>query len=327
MAIEDVRVLRSLQMAERMGDKQTKQITATQELLIICDAKDPPFGEILEDESSWPKLGGPLPQVDDELELTLSGKRVYCTSRDLSYYKDNERAVVMTVRYEGKDPADDDQPEPPDAGDPNAYKRVTISSTQITQPCLGFRSGAPGDAERAGNGQNIVEKPAINSAGDPVDGLEEETSLLKISYTNTQVPFPNFERLRFYVNKCNAGLWNVLGLGCSFYTVRCTGFSAEYDQKNSVWSVTVEFFYNPKGWEIRFYDVGFNEIVDGKRKAILDVAGNPVSKPVALDGTGKAVAISTSYDTETGVPADPATRVIYPYPALDLSALFIAARI
>lgn len=326
MAITDVRLLRTLRITEQKGDKQTTQYTATEDYLLIHDEKNPSFSVALKDASAWPNLGGQkLPQIDDE--VLVNGTRFYCSARDLAYYQDNERALVMTVRYEAKDENDDDQPEPPNSADPSAWKRVTIASTQITEPCRGYRS--VGDAERAGNGQNVTQKPAINSAGDPVDGIEEETSLVRLSYTNTQVPAlrVNFERLRFFVNKCNTGVFNPLNLGASFYTVKCTGFSAEYDQKNNVWSVAVEFLYNPKGWEIRFYDVGFNEIVDGKRRAILDLAGNPVSKPVALNGAGQAVAINTSFDTETGVPAEPAMRVIYPYEAVDLTGIFQQAGI
>jgi hypothetical protein len=47
--------------------------------------------------------------------------------------------------------------------------------------------------------------------------------------------------------------------------------------------------YDPKKWVVTYYDAGFNEIVDGKRRAILDVQGNPVSKPVPLNGNGVAV--------------------------------------
>lgn len=326
MSLSDVRLLRTLRITEQKGDKQTKQYTATEDYLLIHSQKNPSFAAALADESTWPNLNGQkLPQIDDEVQL--NGIRFYCSARDLAYYQDNERALVMTVRYDAKDEDDDNQPEPPNSADPNAWKRVTIASTQITEPCRGYRSYA--DSQRAGNGQAVDQKPAINSAGDPVDGIEEESSLIRLAYTNTQVPAlrVNFERLRFFVNKCNTGVFNPLNLGASFYTVKCTGFSAEYDQKNNVWSVTVEFLYNPKGWQITFYDVGFNEIVDGKRRAILDLAGNPVSKPVALDGAGKAVAINTGYDTETGVPAEPAVRTIWPYEAVDLSTLFAQAGI
>lgn len=324
MAITDVRWLRTLRITEQKGDKQTKQYTANEDYLILHDQKNPSFAVILADESSWPNINGnQLPQIDDEVQV--NGIRFYCSARDLAYYQDNERAVVMTVRYDAKGEEGDQQPDPPNSGDPDAWKRVTIATTQVSEPCRGYRS--LGDAAAAINNADIKERPAINSAGDPVDGIEEESSLLRLTYTNTQAVNPNFERLRFYTNTCNQDVWNILGMACEPYSVRCTGFSADYDQRNNVWSVTVEFLYNPKTWEIRFYDVGFNEIVDGKRRAILDVAGNPVSKPVALDGAGQAVPISTSYNTETGVPAEPGIRYIFPYKAVDLSQLFPESRI
>jgi hypothetical protein len=316
MALTDVRVLRSLTLTEAKGEKGSVQYSGSQELLILSDTKDPSFSGILADATSWPKLGGPLPQIDDE-EL-VNGVKLYVTSRELSYYKDNERAVVMAVRYDAKD-EDAGSEGDPTSGDQDAWQRIQVQSVDVTSPARGFRSLAA-----ANDGKAADQKPAINSAGDPVDGLEEETSMLRFTYTNTNVSNPNFELLHSYVNKCNFGLLRVLGISLSFYTLRCTGFNAQYDQKNNVWSVTVELLYNPDGWEIRFYDVGFNEIVNGQRVAIVDKAGNPVSSPVALDGNGQAVVPGVVLENEA---AGPAMRVLYPYICTNLETLFTNARI
>ena len=317
MAITDARILRSVKITETKGEKGSIQYSATEDYLVICDQKNPNFSDIMEDATTWPNLGGgKLPQIDDE--ITLSGKTLYVTSRDLSYYKDNERAVVMSVRYDAKDDEAGGGGDP-SSGDQDAWQRIQVQSADVSKPARGWRS-LDGSKDAAA----ASAKPAINSAGDPVDGLEEESSMLRFTYTNTIAANPNFDALSLYCNKCNFSGMTILGVPCSYYTLRCTGFNAQYDQKNNTWSVTVEILYNPDGWEIRFYDAGFNEIVDGERQAILDKRGNPISSPCALNGNGRAAAPEVITDSEAG---GPAMRVFYPYVSTDLQNMFNQARI
>jgi hypothetical protein len=316
MAIIDARVLRSAKLTEAKSDKGSIQFSASEELLILCDAKDPTFSDILENTATWPNLfNRRLPQLDDQ--LVVRGKTLYVTTRDLSYYKDNERAVVMSVRYDAKDEEAGGGGDP-GGGDQEAWARVTVQSVTVTKPARGYKSlNATVDADPR------LQRPPVNSVGEPVDGLEEEASLLRFSYTNTIAQNPNFRALAGYVNKCNRGLLTILGVSCSFYTVRCTGFNAQYDQKNNVWSVTVELLYNPQGWEITYYNVGFNEVINGRRRAIVDFRGNPISSPVPLraDGTAELPGIDDSESSETAGGAS-STRVLYPYISTDLQSLF-----
>lgn len=317
MAISDARVLRSLRLTEQKADKGSIQFSATEDYLLLFDAKNPLFQEALDDATTWDNLGNKkLPQIDDE--VTISGTTLYCTSRELQAYEDNDRSLVMSVRYDSKDAEAGGEGEP--GGDPEAWKRLQVQSVDLDVPARGWRGlGSANDANP------ITAKPAINSAGDPVDGLTKQTSMLRFTYTNTIARNPNFEALTDYVNKCNFGGMTLLGIGMSSYTVRCTGFNASYDQKNNTWSVTVELLYNPRGWEISFYDAGFNEIdANGDRVAILDKRGNPVSSPVALDGQGKAVVPQVIEDQEN---RGPFVRLLYPYIATELQNMFKNARI
>lgn len=311
MAITDVRILRSLKISESKSDKQTVQLSATQDLLFIADTKDPAFNAILEDDNTWPNLGNEkVPQLDDE--TVVKGVTLYVTSRELSYYKDNERAVVMAIRYDAK-ANEDTEPEKPQGTDPETWKKITVTSQQMTKPAIGWptRGAMPaenGDGE--GNG-------AQNSAGDPVDGLEEDCGMVKLTYTNTQVLDSVFAQLQRYTNRCNEGAF----LGGDDYTVRMVGWNAEYDQKNNVWAVSVEFLYNPDGWQIQYFDAGYNEVIGSERRAILDKAGNPVSKPVPLNGQGQAQSINPSPSGDDK-PTEPVTLELYPYKIADMTALF-----
>ena len=300
MAIVDARQLRSLTLSESKGDKQTIQRSATEEFLIVADAKDPPFGDILNNKNLFVNLGNnPLPQVNDE--FTTGGITLVVNSRELSHYKDNERAVIMKVRYDGKP----EGPEPPEPQltEPTTWQRITIQTQSATKPAVGWSDLADVPAF-----SNAGQLPASNSAGDPVDGLEEESALVRLTYTNTQVLSPRFDQLLRYTNTCNNGEF----LGGPEYSVRMTGWNGEYDQKNNVWTIGIEFLYKPDLWEIQFFDAGFNEVVDGERKAILDQAGNPVGQPVPLDGNGAALPIGS----------EPYTRYLYPYQKVNMSQIF-----
>lgn len=316
MAMTDARVLRSLRVSEQKGDKGSIQRSATEQYLLLFDQKNPSFQEALDDSTTWGNLGDKkLPQIDDE--IIVSGTTLYCNSRELSAYEDNERALVMSVRYDAKDAEAGGEGDP--GTDPEAWQRIQIQSVDVEKPARGWRGlDATIDAKRES------EKPAINSAGDPVDGLQEQCSMLRFTYTNTIARNPNFSALHGYVNKCNVFQMKILGIFMSYYTVRCTGFNASYDQKNNTWSVTVELLYNPDGWELRFYDAGFNEIIDGNRVAILDKRGNPVSSPVGLNGQGRAAATFPIEDEEF---LGPAMRVLYPYISTELANIFTDAGI
>ncbi len=300
MALIDARLLRSLELSESKGDKGTKQHSATQKFLIIADSKDPSFGEILNDTTPWTNLGGrPLPQIDDE--VVEGGLTFVVNSRELSHYKDNERAVVMSVRYDAK-PEGPGLPEPQGI-EPTTWQQITITTQGVTKPALGWSDLADVPAF-----SNAGQLPARNSAGDPVDGLEEESALVKLTYTNTQVLNPRFDQLLRYTNTCNDGEF----LGGPEYSVRMAGWNGEYDQKNNVWTVSIEFLYKPDLWEIEYFDAGFNEVVGGERKAILDQAGNPVGQPVPLDNNGAALPIGS----------EPYTRYLYPYQKVNMAQIF-----
>lgn len=307
MALTDARVIRTQTFTESKDNKQAIQLVAVEEYLIVSSTKDPNFGDILNDTATYANLGNnALPQLSKQ--IVVGGRDLYCVSRELKYYKDNERAVLMTVRYESRE-QDSNEPEKPSETEPDTWQRITVSSQSITKPAKGWNALAdvPGPAA------NDTGTTALNSAKEPVDGLEEDYSLVKLSYTNTAVASPNFEQLLQHVNVCNSTTF----LGGGEYSVRVMGFSAEYDQKNQVWSVTLEFLYNPDSWVIKYYDVGFNTNVGGERQAVLDKKGNPVSKPVPLDNNGGELPIGS----------DPYELELYPYPKADLTQIFTACGI
>lgn len=278
MAIRTVRQLRSFRFTEKKSDKGSIQYSGSVELLIICDAA-PDFGAIKNNTDTWTEFfNRPIPQINDN--ENVGGILFFVTSRDFEYYDDeNEFCVKATIQYDSKPETDNDEENKTD--EERTWLKISIQSLQERRPASESNQDDPNEPIR----------PPLNSAGDPVDGLEEDTALLRLTFTNTNVEEPDFPKLFTYLNTCNQTEF----LGAEPYTLRVTGYGADFDQKNQVWSVSVEWTYNPADWKIRYFDVGFHETPGSSgsqsRIAIMDKAGNPVSKPVPLnpDGTAKAV--------------------------------------
>ena len=309
MAILDVRRLRKLQLTETVSEKGVVTIAGTEELLVVLDDSTTTFGDIATDTNAWPKIGGAIPRLFTA--VPYAGTTLYATSRKFGYPDaDNDRIISLTINYESRELEDENEEEP--KPDDSITPDMTVQSVISTVPATGWadRENVPDFTDTSDNGQ-----PALNSAFDPVDGLTEELSMVKMVYTNTICPDPNFSALIAYANTCNDGSF----LGGGDYTVKCNGYSCDYDPKTALWSVSVEFLYNPKGWQIDYYDVGYNELENVfKRKAIVDFpAGNPVSKPVALNNDG----------TAKDVGEEPDVRKLYPYKTADFANLFSNCRI
>lgn len=313
MAIQDVRRLRKLQLTETVSDDGIITVSGTEELLVLLDDPTTTFGDIASDTNVWAKIGGPIPRLFTI--VPYAGTTLYATSRKFGYPDaDNDRLISLTINYETRkleDEGEGEKPKPDASGD-SVTPDMTMQTVIATVPARGWfdRVNVPDFTDTSDNGQ-----PALNSAFDPVDGLTAETSMVKMTYTNTICEDPNFSALLAYTNTCNSGSF----LGGADYTIKCNGYTCDYDPKTALWNVSVEFLYNPKGWQIEYYDAGFNELSPTvfDRKAITDIPGNPVTKPVALNNDG----------TAKNPGEEPDIRKLYPYKTADFRDLFSTCRI
>lgn len=130
----------------------------------------------------------------------------------------------------------------------------------------------------------------VNSAGDPLEGAEKEYSEWRIQINGNRQSF-NYGQAMTYVNAVNSDAW----CGALPGTLKCMSISGsrEVEQVNNAevpyWQVSVELAYRVEGWTLKLWDVGYNQIVSGKRKKVLDALNEPVSDPVALsNGVAKA---------------------------------------
>lgn len=180
-------------------------------------------------------------------------------------------------------------------------------------------NGIPEDSWTAGGSVTTgpvfedVDGDAIaNTAGDALEGLEREND--DISWTLTKCfPDLSWQSLRIsHSNHTNsaiwqggeAGEWKVNFRGAAKKEIATTtqgtqsaaasqgsGDAAAYQGTESTvtyWETSWEFRYRSGGWSLQPWNVGFNEIKDGYKVAILDSEGKPVSQPVALTEAGAA---------------------------------------
>lgn len=282
MAFYDVVVLYEDAFEESKGGQDRGTFTIKRTLLAKSNTPNPSFVTIGNSTTAWPGLGGePIDQLNSL--RNFDGILARCSSRRFGWYDGTESGVKIDLTYEGLSSyqnTDSGGSEQPRTLETVTWRRLSISTSQISVPATDEK------------GQGFC-----NSAGDPVDGLEEETALATLKYTNEFNPNPALHRIFYWMNRCNDRTY----LGAAEYTLRVTGFSAEFDDKSMLWKVALELTYNPKTWEISYYDAGYNEIADIgggvlRKRAILDDRGNPVTSPVPLDGQGAAKAAEVPDD-------------------------------
>lgn len=317
MAFYDVVLLYEDAFEESKSGKDRGTFTINRTLLAKSDTKNPSFVTIGTSTAGWPGLGGePIDQLN--ALRNFDGIIARCSSRKFSWLEGTESGVKIDLVYEGLSPYENTESggsAQPRTLETVTWRRIGISTSQITVPA----TNGLDDPEYNG-------KTFTNSAGDPVDGLEEESALAVLKYTNEYNPSPALHRIWYWLNSCNDKEF----LGAPPYSLRVTGFSADFEDKSMLWKTALELTFNPKTWEIPFYDAGFNEIVaDGPnlvRKAILDINGNPVTQPVPLNGLGGQAVIEypISQIAEKGVAkvmGNAATLYGAPYPRRDFNLM------
>lgn len=163
---------------------------------------------------------------------------------------------------------------------------------------------------------NDVMRPMVNSAYDPIKGLQVDEALQKIVIKGNRAVFPS---------ALAAALTNCVNfdsfLGFPPDHVKCQGISGElkFEVVDNVtvryWEVTVELMARQTGWNLLIPDVGYNYIANGRKErcwvwvpnpdpetnALIEFVKAPSSDPVGLNGNGAM--------SPTGVPAILTRRV------------------
>jgi len=136
-----------------------------------------------------------------------------------------------------------------------------------------------------------VEKPLINSAGDPIGGYNKRRLEMRLTVSGNRAT-SQIATARAVVNATNSSGWGG-GVARSWL---CSGASSRERTELvgtlvvNFWEVSFDFLYNEELWSLSVPDVGLNYLAAGvkKRAFVEDSDGNfvPSPKPVALNADG-----------------------------------------
>lgn len=137
---------------------------------------------------------------------------------------------------------------------------------------------------------NATKQIIVNSAGDPIGGLDRDEGEFVVTITgNRAEPFP-FVQAQSYVGAINSDTWS----GGAPKTWKCMSITGNRKieevagTKYVYWEVNTSLAYRGTTWDLQTWDVGFNELVGGQRRKIKDSNLEAVSEPAALNSNGTA---------------------------------------
>jgi len=201
---------------------------------------------------------------------------------DIKPADDSGLLYVVTFDYEKFNP---DDREPP-AGEPGG---------------MDFKPPVWGGSSSVTTGpvyEDVTGLMIVNTANDPLEGLEKEYAEERLTLTQYYATHTQWMALsREYTNAVNNATWN----GGAIRTWKCQGASKKLNIETKdgativYWEVTWDFAYRADGWDLKPWNIGFNELaIDPEtggyyaRKTIKGLDGRPVKQPVALDSNGLA---------------------------------------
>lgn len=154
----------------------------------------------------------------------------------------------------------------------------------------GSLASAPAFWYYPNDNDNSTKRIIINTAGDPLSGLDRDEAEFSVSIQYNQKPPFDYAKAQNYVGAINSDTWS----GGAPKTWKCQSIQAtrkfesiagqnpeDPPVKVIYFDTSITIAYRGTGWDLQTWDVGFNELVGGQRKKIL-AGSEPVSEPAAL---------------------------------------------
>ena len=181
--------------------------------------------------------------------------------------------------------------------------QFSFSGSLASAPCFWHYSG--------GNNDNTTRAIIVNTAKDPLSGLARDEGEFNVTIQYNQKPPFDYAKAQQYVGAINSDTWS--GGEPKKWKVQSVSATRKWETipgevpddpsvKVVYYETSIAIAYKSTGWDLMTWDVGFNQIVGGKRQKI-QVGDGDASEPVALsNGVAKA----------PGQPPDMLTFRIYP---------------
>jgi hypothetical protein len=175
----------------------------------------------------------------------------------------------------------------------NRPAQFSFNGSLVSAPAFWYYSTEANNETRA-----II----TNSATEPMGGLDRDEGDFTVTIQkNIPPPFP-YAMAQKYVGAINsddwsgaftAKLWKCQSITASRKFEVIPGQSPDLPPvKAEYWEVSASLAYRKTGWDLRTWDLGFNENVGGTRVPIKGADGEPVPEPAAL-ALGRAKALGT----------------------------------
>lgn len=178
----------------------------------------------------------------------------------------------------------------------------------------GTLASAPAFWHYPNNNDNNTKAIIVNTAGDPLSGLDRDEGEFNVTIQFNQRPPFNFARAQQYVGAINSDTWS----GGAPKTWKCMSITAnrkfEVIPPNTpgapvrifYWETSVTLGYRNAGWDIQTWDVGFNQIVGGAWNPAIGVrTGGTRSKILAgQEAVSEPAALSQGVAKAPGQPPD-----------------------
>jgi len=187
------------------------------------------------------------------------------------------------------------------------YKSATdLTQTPWERPVQysfnGSTASAPAFWYFPTDNNNNTKKIIINTAGDPIGGLDRDEGEFTVTITANlappsktatdadgavisfpSAPFWDYAKAQKYVGAINSDQWS----GGAAKTWKCQSITANRKIEDVggttfvYWECNTTLAYRATTWDLQTWDVGFNEIIAGTRRKIM-AGSEPVSEPAAL---------------------------------------------
>lgn len=154
----------------------------------------------------------------------------------------------------------------------------------------GSLASAPAYYYYPNQGDNNTKRIIVNTAGDPLQGNDRDEAEFSVSIQYNQQPPFDYVKAQLYVGAVNSDTWS----GGQPNTWKCQSISANRKietisgntpssppVKVVYYETSIQIAYRASGWDLQTWDVGFNEVIGGRRFKIM-AGSEPVSEPAAL---------------------------------------------
>jgi len=285
MAVVETRELfRSRSRSSAFGDVPTY----TRIFLVRTDTADTDFKDIGEGPGiAW------LDQHPENEDAFLADSNIQQEGDSPFHYR-------VTLTYKGMKP-EDANPVPTDRP-----PQFSFSGSIASAPCFWHYPN---------NNDNNTKAIIVNTAGDPIGGLDRDEGEFTVSISaNTEPPFP-YAKAQNYVGAINSDTWSG-GAPKTWKCMSITGNRKIEDvngEQYIYYEVSATLAYRPTGWDLQTWDVGFNYIQGGSWNPVTKTRTGGLRRPIMSgnEHVSEPAALSQGVAKAPGVAPDLVTFRIY----------------